>query len=74
MKKLKDAGITPIAGGGGDKWPIHFYWSYLAMREAGKDGFDAAKAGKNGGFTGEPFVKAGQHLADLGKLDPFQDG
>ncbi len=29
VKKLKDAGIVPIAGGGGEKWPIHFYWSYL---------------------------------------------
>jgi raffinose/stachyose/melibiose transport system substrate-binding protein len=74
VKKIKDAGITPIAGGGGDKWPIHFYWSYLAMREAGKDGFAAAKAGEGDGFAGEAFVKAGQHLADLGALEPFQDG
>jgi raffinose/stachyose/melibiose transport system substrate-binding protein len=74
VKQIKAAGITPIAGGGGDKWPIHFYWSYLAMREAGHDGFTAAKAGENGGFAADAFVKAGQHLADLGKLDPFQDG
>jgi raffinose/stachyose/melibiose transport system substrate-binding protein len=72
VQKLKDAGITPIAGGGGDKWPLHFYWSYLAMREAGQAGFDAAKGGE--GFAGDAFVKAGQHLADLGKLEPFQDG
>ncbi|HTJ57724.1 MAG TPA: extracellular solute-binding protein [Devosiaceae bacterium] len=74
VKKLKAAGIAPIAGGGGDKWPIHFYWSYLAMRLAGQDGFAAAKAGSDNGFAGEPFVKAGQLLADLGKLQPFQDG
>jgi raffinose/stachyose/melibiose transport system substrate-binding protein len=74
VKKLKDAGITPIAGGGGDKWPIHFYWSYLAMRIAGKDGFAAAKAGTDNGFAGDAFVKASQDLADLGKLDPFQKG
>ena len=72
VQKLKDAGLTPIAGGGGDKWPIHFYWSYLAMRELGKDGFEAAKAGE--GFQGEGFVRASQHLADLGALEPFQDG
>ena len=72
VKTLKDAGIAPIAGGGGEKWPIHFYWSYLAMRELGKDGFDAAKAGE--GFQGEGFVKASQHLADLGALEPFQEG
>jgi raffinose/stachyose/melibiose transport system substrate-binding protein len=74
VKKLKDAGITPIAGGGGDKWPIHFYWGYLAMREAGLEGFEAAKAGQGDGFAGEAFVKAGEHLAELGKLEPFQNG
>ena len=72
VQKLKDAGITPIAGGGGDKWPLHFYWSYLAMREAGKAGFDAAKGGE--GFQGEAFLKASQLMADLGKMEPFQDG
>ncbi len=74
VKKLKDAGITPIAGGGGDKWPIHFYWGYLAMREGGKAAFDAAKASEGDGFKSEAFVKAGQDLAALGKLEPFQQG
>lgn len=72
VQKLKDAGITPIAGGGGDKWPIHFYWSYLAMREVGQDGFNAAKSG--GGFTGEGFVKASNELIRLGAMEPFQEG
>ena len=72
VQKLKDAGITPIAGGGGDKWPIHFYWSYLAMRELGQDAFNAAKNGD--GFTGEGFVKASQELIKLGGLEPFQEG
>ncbi|MEZ2126488.1 MULTISPECIES: extracellular solute-binding protein [unclassified Sinorhizobium] len=74
VKTLKAAGITPIAGGGGDKWPIHFYWGYLAMREAGQKGFEAAKAGEGDGFAGEPFIKAGEHLVELGKLEPFQKG
>ena len=34
VKKLKAAGITPIIVGGADKWPMHFYWTYLAMRRA----------------------------------------
>ncbi|MFC3704729.1 extracellular solute-binding protein [Devosia honganensis] len=72
VQTLKDAGITPIAGGGGEKWPIHFYWSYLAMREVGKDGFAAAKNGE--GFMGEGFVRASEKLIDLGKLEPFQQG
>lgn len=72
VQKLKDAGLTPIAGGGGDKWPLHFYWSYLAMREVGKDGFAAAKSGE--GFQGEGFVRASQKLTELGALEPFQEG
>ena len=44
------------------------------MREAGKQGFADAKAGKNGGFAGKPFVTAGERLAELGKLEPFQNG
>jgi raffinose/stachyose/melibiose transport system substrate-binding protein len=74
VQKLKDAGITPIACGGGDKWPIHFWWSYLSMREAGQAGFEAAKAGENGGFTAAPFIEAGKKLAALGAMEPCQDG
>jgi raffinose/stachyose/melibiose transport system substrate-binding protein len=74
VKALKGAGVTPIAGGGGDKWPVHFYWGYLAIREAGKDGFNQAKSGKGDGFASAPFVKAGERLAELGKMEPFQAG
>ena len=74
VKTLKQAGITPIAGGGRDKWPLHFYWSYLAMREAGQKGFEDAKAGENDGFNAKPFIKAGEDLTALGKLEPFQNG
>ena len=35
VKKIKDAGITPLIMGGGDKWPMHFVWSYLLMRIGG---------------------------------------
>jgi raffinose/stachyose/melibiose transport system substrate-binding protein len=34
VKKLKAAGITPIVMGGGEKWPMHFYWSYLVCGSA----------------------------------------
>ncbi len=39
VQQLKDAGITPIALGERDKWTGHFWWSYLALRNAGRDGF-----------------------------------
>ncbi len=74
VKALKAAGITPIAGGGGDKWPLHFYWGYLAIREAGKNGFEKAKSGDGEGFEAPAFVEAGKQLAVLGKMEPFQNG
>jgi raffinose/stachyose/melibiose transport system substrate-binding protein len=73
-QKLKDAGITPLAAGGADNWPIHFYWSYLAMREAGREGFAAAKAQEGEGFMDPPFIRAGAKLAELGAMEPFQPG
>ena len=73
-RKLKAAGVTPIAVGGADKWPLHFYWTYLAMRAGGKPAFDAALRGENGGFSGETFVKAGELFKQLIDLQPFQTG
>jgi raffinose/stachyose/melibiose transport system substrate-binding protein len=74
VKKLKAAGITPIALGGGDKWPAMHMWSYIAARLGGKDAFDTLFSGKGKGFNDPTFVKAGQMLADLAALKPFQDG
>jgi raffinose/stachyose/melibiose transport system substrate-binding protein len=74
VKKLKAAGVTPLMVGGADKWPIHFYWTYLAVRIGGKPGFEAALRGENGGFAGETFVKSGQLFKQLVDLQPFQNG
>ena len=72
VKKLQAAGIVPIVAGGGDKWPLHFYWSHLAIRLGGKPAFDAAMAGQ--GFAGETFVKSGELFKQLVDLKPFQPG
>lgn len=74
VEKLQAADITPIALGAQDKWPAHFYWSYLVMRLAGQEGFDAGRAGEGDGFTGEPFVQAGEMFLELATLEPFQQG
>ena len=74
VKKIKAAGITPIVVGGGEKWPMHFYYSYLVMRLGGEQALVDAKAGKDGGFKGPTWVKAGELLRDLAKLEPFQPG
>ncbi len=73
VRKLKQAGITPMALGGKDKWPGHFYWVYLAIRQGGKEAFDAAYSMK-GSFKDETFVKAGTLLKELVDLKPFQRG
>ncbi|MCC6791120.1 MAG: extracellular solute-binding protein [Thermomicrobiales bacterium] len=73
VQTLKDAGITPITVGEKDKWPGHFYWVYLAIRNGGKAAFDAAYT-REGAFTDAPFVKAGADLKALVDLDPFQEG
>ncbi|OLT10482.1 ABC transporter substrate-binding protein [Actinomadura sp. CNU-125] len=72
VRKLKTAGITPIALAGKDKWPGHYYWAYLAMRLAGPDGVKQAAEAQN--FGTPPFVQAGQKLKELVDLDPFQEG
>jgi raffinose/stachyose/melibiose transport system substrate-binding protein len=74
VKKAKDAGVTPIVTGGKDKWPVHFYYGYLALRIAGKAGLDAAKAGKDGGFENPAFIKVGEEFKKLVDLKPFQEG
>ncbi|MCE1253780.1 MAG: extracellular solute-binding protein [Anaerolineae bacterium] len=73
VKKLKAAGITPIALGAGDKWPAAFYWEYLAVRIGGKAAFDAA-TNRSGSFTDPAFVEAGNKIKELVDAKPFQDG
>lgn len=68
---LKGAGIIPFTVGEKDKWPGHFYWVYLAIRNGGKAAFDAAYT-RTGSFADAPFVKAGEDLKQLVDLDPFQ--
>ncbi|WP_226781323.1 ABC transporter substrate-binding protein [Oceaniglobus trochenteri] len=74
VARFKEAGITPIATGGADKWPLHFYWTHLAGRIGGKEAFDAALAGEGDGFAAAPFVAAGERFVELVTLEPFQDG
>ncbi|MWA15192.1 extracellular solute-binding protein [Streptomyces sp. BA2] len=72
VQKLKSAGITPIALAGKEKWPGMYFWAYLSMRIAGVDGMQKAADAKD--FTGDDFVKAGEHLKELVALEPFQKG
>jgi raffinose/stachyose/melibiose transport system substrate-binding protein len=77
VQKLKDAGITPISVGEGDKWPGMHIWSYLVSRIGGAEAFSAAAAsgpGRTGKFTDPAFVQAGVELKKLIDMEPFQEG
>lgn len=74
VKTIKNAGLTPIIVGGKDKWPLHFYYGYLAVREAGAQGFADAMAGNDAGFASPAFIKAGADFKELIDLAPFQPG
>jgi raffinose/stachyose/melibiose transport system substrate-binding protein len=73
VQALKDAGITPISIGEGDKWPGMHYWNYFATRLCGQAGFEAA-LDRSGSFTDPCFVEAGEKLLELVALEPFQEG
>src|SRR6516225_6284610 len=74
VKKCLAAGITPLAAGGKDKWPLHFYTAMLMMRILGKDGMQAAYQDKNGGFANPDVIKAFTLFKDFAALQPFQKG
>jgi raffinose/stachyose/melibiose transport system substrate-binding protein len=72
IKKLKAAGITPIAVGGREQWPLHFYWTMLALRLGGREAFEAAYNRTGEGFDSPAFVKAAEMFKELVDLKPFQ--
>jgi raffinose/stachyose/melibiose transport system substrate-binding protein len=72
VAKLKEVGIVPIALGGKDKWPGHYYWAYLAMRIGGIEALQRAAEDRN--FNTPVFVEAGQRLRELVDMQPFQPG
>ncbi|MET0697272.1 MAG: extracellular solute-binding protein [Acidimicrobiia bacterium] len=72
VQALKDAGITPIAVGAGDKWPAHFYYSYLMIREGGEAAM--AEVTETLDFNTPEFIEAGNQLQRLIDMEPFQAG
>jgi raffinose/stachyose/melibiose transport system substrate-binding protein len=74
VKKCKEAGVTPIAVGGYEKWPLQFYPALLMMRILGKRGMASAYKGDSGGFAGPDIVKAWKMYKELCEMDPFQEG
>lgn len=74
VQSAKTVGVTPIIAGGKDKWPLHFYYSMLAVRMLGKDAIQNASQGLDGGYANEGWVKVGEQFKRLVDLEPFQPG
>ena len=72
VKQIKSAGITPICLGGKDKWPVHFIWTHLHIRNGGQDLF--LESLNNGGWGRPEYVKSGEQMLELVALEPFQNG
>ena len=73
VKKLKDAGVTPIIVAEGDKWPGMFWYAYLLTRMASPEEILGA-IDRTGSFASPGYVAAGEKLEELIALEPFQEG
>ncbi len=69
-EKLKARGITPIALGIADRWPVMFYWSYLALRIGGPDIFNDILAKKRS-FSDPALIEAGRLMQQLYRRNYF---
>ncbi|WP_374455405.1 ABC transporter substrate-binding protein [Nocardioides sp.] len=69
---LKEAGLTPLSLGAGDKWPAAHYWYYAAVRSCSEDVLTQATADLD--FSDECFVQAGEVVQDFVETEPFNKG
>jgi raffinose/stachyose/melibiose transport system substrate-binding protein len=72
IQALKDAGITPIALGGQDRWPDAFYWDYLALRLCDQEVMERSAVDFD---FGDPcWTEAGEMTQELIDAEPFNEG
>ncbi|HYF71824.1 MAG TPA: extracellular solute-binding protein, partial [Nocardioides sp.] len=72
IAQLKDADITPISVGAGDKWPAAHYWYYTALRSCSQDVLTDAVTSLD--FSDPCFVQAGEVVEELLATEPFNPG
>jgi raffinose/stachyose/melibiose transport system substrate-binding protein len=70
--QLKDAGITALSVGAGDKWPAAHYWYYTALRSCDQAVLEDAVTSLD--FSDPCFVQAGEELENLLGTAPFNKG
>ncbi len=65
VKKLKAEGVTPIALGGGDRWPTLMWFEYLYDRIAGPGLFQKALGGDTKAWESDDSKKALSMIREL---------
>ncbi len=70
--KLKAAGFTPIALGGGSRWPDAFFWEYFAVRLCSQSVLQSSIKAVN--MTAPCFTQATKDLTAFMGTNPFQGG
>jgi raffinose/stachyose/melibiose transport system substrate-binding protein len=70
--KLKAAGFTPIALGGGSRWPDAFFWEYFAVRLCSQSVLQSSIKAVN--MTAPCFSQATTDLTAFMGTNPFQGG
>ncbi|MFA4987860.1 MAG: extracellular solute-binding protein [Candidatus Brocadiia bacterium] len=71
---LRAASYEPIALGNVDKWPGCFYYVYGVIRNGGRADIERAVAGDASAFSSPSFLKAGETVAGLVRLNVFNTG
>ncbi|MFD7441243.1 ABC transporter substrate-binding protein [Streptomyces sp. NPDC059909] len=65
VKTLKGKGVTPIALGGGDKWPTQMWYQYVYDRVAGPELFQKALGGDKSAWESADSKKALSMIKEL---------
>ncbi|MEJ8639675.1 ABC transporter substrate-binding protein [Streptomyces sp. MS2.AVA.5] len=65
VKTLKGKGVTPIALGGGDKWPTQMWYQYVYDRVAGPELFQKAMTGDKTAWESAESKKALSMIKEL---------
>jgi raffinose/stachyose/melibiose transport system substrate-binding protein len=71
---LKKNGIVPFTLANQPKWPGSFFFMYLVDRIGGPETFNNALSRNNGAFNDPAFIKAGEEIQKLVKLNAFNPG
>ncbi|MGQ5640467.1 MULTISPECIES: extracellular solute-binding protein [unclassified Streptomyces] len=74
VKKLKAAGVAPLAMGGASKWPDLMWLEYLVDRVGGPQTFANIAAGKKGAWSDPAVLQAARMIKQLVDAGGFAKG